>query len=103
MRPIAAAPSGRLIRKIQRQDAYWASDPPSGRAEHRRDAPHAGQPALHPAPLVQVVQVAGQRVDGGHDRARAEALQPAEADQADHAPGRGRAQGRPGQEDQGAR
>src|SRR2546425_804725 len=26
---IAAAPSGRLITKIHRHDAYWASDPPS--------------------------------------------------------------------------
>ena len=25
---IASAPSGRLIRKIHRQEAYWASDPP---------------------------------------------------------------------------
>jgi hypothetical protein len=100
IRPSASTPIGRLTRKIQCQLAYWANAPPSS-GPAMAAMPHAGQPALHRAALVHLVQIARQGIDGGHHRARAQALQAAEHDQRVHAPGQ-RAGRRAGQEDQGA-
>ena len=100
------ADGDRADRQVDQEDPapgrVLGQAPAQRRADHRGDAPHAGQPALHPAPFGQVVHVAGQRVHGGLHPARADALQPAEQDQAHHR-GRGRAESRPGQEDDGAR
>jgi hypothetical protein len=49
MRATAAAPSGRLITKIQRQDTYWASEPPTV-GPNTAETPHTldSQPCTRP-------------------------------------------------------
>ena len=72
------------------------------RPDHRRQAPHARQPALQPRPVGRRIDVAD---DGGGDRldgAGAHALQGAERDQRHHAGGEA-AGGRADEENAGAR
>ncbi len=55
--------------------------------------PHRGQPGLDPGPVLERVQVGGERLHGALEGAAAQALQDAEGDQGAHVPGEGAQQG----------
>ena len=68
-------------------EVQLGEEPAEGRTDHRGDAPDAGDVALHPSPLGDAVDVAGDGDRHRLHRAGAEPLQGPERDEDRHAPG----------------